>query len=402
MKRCFAFGRILFVFALVTCGMSGFLCEANADADSGKIRILMMASKAETKASTAQIRAVRAQLSDLGIDFQVAWTQTNSSDLHVQAEISEQLAKEYNATMVFWSDLLIGERVFLYVSEPGGGRILVRSISFEDKNQADRFEVIAVIVRSVAEAIAGGGHIGVSSQVSASPAASGLLAHPSPVIDPQIPAASQSQPSRPAESADAPHRRNTADVDAHQNSSANSAAPARIELAAAYGLTLYSSTQRFIHGVRAALAVRVNRWGRLFWAYRVQIPFEVKNDLVTMKLRHHPFEIGFSRRFELGSLYLDLGAAVINDPLTWQVKPADTSRVAAAGDRFRWLVGVTPFVQLSWLPLRVFKLYLAIAADIYFNESRSFVERTNGDKAAVVDPFKARPQLQLGAVFFLF
>jgi hypothetical protein len=154
--------------------------------------------------------------------------------------------------------------------------------------------------------------------------------------------------------------------------------------------------------LRLALGVRVNRFGRIYMAYHVYFPFDVESELASMTLRHHPFELGFFARFELGRLFLDLGAGIVNDPLTWEVSSSGVSRIAPMADRFRWLVGASPFVRASWSPLSMFKLYLALAVDVYFNESPSYVERVNGDKAIVVDPFTARPQCQLGFIFFLF
>jgi hypothetical protein len=416
MKPYFAMNRIFFFLTLTICAPVGFLQEANANSDSGNVRILMIASRAETQTSEEAIRAIQAQLSDLDIDLTVFWTPSYNRDLPVQADTAEQLAKQNNATMVFWCDFLVGKRVFLYVSEPGGGRILVRKVSFDDKNQRDRFLVMAVILRSVVEAIADGGHIGISPGGVGSSAAANLPKNDSPVTDSGISVDSESQPTGPPEPpsdtpqghgpseppSDTPQGHGPSELDAHPNRTEKIVAPARIDMSAAYGLTLYSPSRRFTHGVRTALGVRVSRFGRLFLGYRIQIPFEVTSDLVSMALRHHPFEVGLSRRFESGSLYLDLGAALVNDPLTWQVTDFNTSRVAAEKDRFRWLIGVSPFVELNWLPSSVFKFNIALAADIYFNESRSFVERNNGDRTTVVDPYRVRPQVRLGVIFFLF
>jgi hypothetical protein len=408
MKPYFAMNRILFFFTLTICSPIGFLQAANANSDSGKVRILMIASRAETPTSEEAIRAIQAQLSDLDIDLKVFWTPSYSRDLPVQADAAEQLAKQNNATMVFWCDFLVGKRVFLYVSEPGGGRILVRKVSFDDKNQRDRFLVMAVILRSVVEAIAGGGHIGISPGGVGSSAAANFPKSDSPRADSGVSVNSEFQPTGPPEPpSDMPPGRVPSELDAHPNRTEKIVtekivAPARIDMSAAYGLTLYSSSTRFTHGVRTALGVRVSRFGRLFLGYRIQIPFEVNSDLVSMALRHHPFEVGLSRRFESGSLYVDLGAALVNDPLTWQVTDFNTARIAAEKDRFRWLIGVSPFVQLNWLPSSVFKFNIALATDVYFNESRSFVERNNGDRITVVNPYRVRPQVRLGVIFFLF
>ena len=120
-----------------------------------------------------------------------------------------------------------------------------------------------------------------------------------------------------------------------------------------------------------------------------------------MTLRHHPFEIGFTGRLEWGGLFLDFGAGLVNDPLSWEVNPTGDTPIAPVDDQFRWLVGATPFIQLNWSPSPVYKLFLAVAADIYFNESPSFVKRLNGDEMIVMDPFSVRPHLQIGVAFYI-
>lgn len=375
---------------------------ANASSISNKVRLLMIAAESETGASQKTIHSLKAQLSDLDIDFQVAWIPTLEPDLHKQADITERLAEQYNASIVFWSDLLTGERIFLYVSEPGGGRILVRSVSFEDSERGDRFSVIALIVRTAVEAIVEGGHIGVTRGAPNGLGDSSLYSMPRPSKTPVTEPGKTATPDEASPASDAVKRQSDESAGPRRHSRKGRVDSSRLNLAAAYLLSVYSPTTRLAHGARLALAVRVNRWGRIHMAYRVQIPIDVESELAAMTLRHHPFELGFSARFEMGRLYLDIGAGIVNDPLTWKVSSVGAARIAPMADRFRWLVGASPFVRASWSPLSVFKLYLALAADIYFNESPSYVERVNGDEAIIVDPFTVRPHCQLGVIFFLF
>ncbi len=364
---------------------------SRSEPPSDKPRFLMIASEAEAEASQEAIFSLRAQLSDVGIDFRVAWVPAHTADLHAQADIVQRLAEEHAASVVFWSDLLTGDRIFLYVSEPGGGRILVRSVSLGD--QGDRFEVIAVIVRTVVEAIVDGGHIGVSPRLGDT---APRPTDPSPVASDSS-GQHTSSPDKAHEDSE-PSRR----PPRRERRRGRGTSPARLDLAAAYALTLYSPTKWVIHGVRLGLAVRITRRGRIYTAYRIQIPFDVENGLAAMTLRHHPFEAGVAWRFGRGSLFWDMGAGIVTDPLTWGVDPVDDSRIAPTRSRSRWLVGAAPFVRAGWSPIDLFKLYLAAGVDVYFNESPSYVERMDGGRAVVVDPFDARAQIRLGVVFFLF
>lgn len=168
-SSCLEAGGICLFLVFVLAATAMMALTANGDTGTDRSRILMIVSKAETAASEKAIRSIKAQLSDLEIDFQVVWIEKHSGHFRDQTDVSKRLAEKHNATIVFWSDLSVGNQVFLYVSEPGGGRILVRSIPFENDEQGDRFDVIALIVRTTVEAITGGGQIGVSPLVPSSP-----------------------------------------------------------------------------------------------------------------------------------------------------------------------------------------------------------------------------------------
>ncbi|MCP4601149.1 MAG: hypothetical protein GY847_11595 [Proteobacteria bacterium] len=330
-------------------------------------KITMIALREQNDDFQAVIEILEAQLSDLDVEFNIEWIEAFTGGLRTQAEVAKDLGEKTGARVVFWADLSVDDQIFLYFAEPGGKRILVRTIEFEQDQQDGRLEVMAVIVRTVIEAIAKDGEIGVTSPVEKQ----------------------EPKPTLPPDPVPEPPPKQTLPDSKHQ-----------FGLSAAYGLTMYDLSPFFIHGARLATGLCIAGWADLFVAYRFQIPFEAENDLIAMELRPHPFEVGFAGRIKFKNFYVDIGAAILNDLLSWSVRSKIGDKIEPMEGTFRWLVAASPFAKLSWSPSNTYKLYFSIGADAYFNETPSTVKRTNGDKETVVDPMHVKLYLQIGAMFF--
>jgi hypothetical protein len=79
--------------------------------------------------------------------------------------VAKEAAARLGALTVFWLDTSLGEQLFLYIAEPGGGRVLVRTVEAAD--ETERLESMALIVRSTVEALLAGGHLGIERSAGA-------------------------------------------------------------------------------------------------------------------------------------------------------------------------------------------------------------------------------------------
>ena len=137
-------------------------------------------------------------------------------------------------------------------------------------------------------------------------------------------------------------------------------------------------------------------------AYHALFPIDVSDGPMQLTLRYHPFAIGLFARFRRGKFYLDGGAAVTIDRLTWAATFSDDGRYSLTGDPFRWLVAVSPIVRFGWAVAEAYSLTLAVGAEVYLNESPSYIELTDGSRWTIVDPLDVRPFFYAGIQFHLF
>jgi hypothetical protein len=357
--------------------------NAGSDPDgpaTGAPRVLMIASRAEQEDSQRAAEAVESQLADLAIDLRVLWVETLAPGLREQLAATRALAAEQQAGIAFWVDVAVASEVLIYVAEPGGGRVLARSIDLGGHEDESRFETVALVVRGTVEALIEGGAIGVREpEPPAPPPGAPVEVQPEPVA-PVAPVAA------------APDGSN---VEAGDGEPAPPPFPAGgMELAASYAASFYDGEPTVIHGGRLGAAWRLVGGFQLFVAYRFQAPVDKENSLVAMTLQPHPFEIGVAVRWAWDAWRLGLGVALLNDPVTWSVLPKQDT-VHAESPQWRWLVGLSPGIAVSWSPYGSYAFFVSLGAEAYFNDGPSVVD-TGAGQMGVVEPWPVRPYLQVG------
>ncbi|MDD5309957.1 MAG: hypothetical protein PHU25_21785 [Deltaproteobacteria bacterium] len=304
--------------------------------------VMIAPGKADAVSEDASA-AVKGQLSDLPVSFQVVRIDSWPPDLPSQIGLARSVARDTRASTVFWVDLSVPDQVFLYLSEPGGGRTLVRNIESRGERTEGRVEAMAVIVRTAVTALLEGGEIGVH-------------APPPPPPEPER--------------------------------------PGMLEASVSYGLSFYSDEALLVHGARIGASVLPAEWARLFAAYRIEVPFRIENEQVAMDISPHPLEIGFAIRWRYGSVTLDGGAAFLSDWITWSASPKSDD-VLATSPKSRWRGGISPFVLLGWSPVVFSMFYISVSIDALINEKK-YVVRAGGGDIEVADPWSARPYFQAG------
>ena len=148
-------------FALCAIGL------ANADDDAPAV--VLIAEQQEEEATRDLAWAIRTQLADLDVRFDLYWVDRLDPDLPSQSGVAAGVAHVEGALLVLWCDLSSVEQVFRYLADPGGGRVLARKVTTAGAGAEGRFEAIAVIVRSSVEAMSLGGRIGIGVDVAEAP-----------------------------------------------------------------------------------------------------------------------------------------------------------------------------------------------------------------------------------------
>ncbi|MBI5525782.1 MAG: hypothetical protein HY897_05565 [Deltaproteobacteria bacterium] len=107
---------------------------------------------AETKGGAkvgSVLKTLKSNLSDLAVPVFVEETAKLPPAFADQVALARQAARRHSAGKVLWLNPA-QDQVFMYVAEPGGDRVLVRTV--EAKNDAERAEAIAIIARNFVSA----------------------------------------------------------------------------------------------------------------------------------------------------------------------------------------------------------------------------------------------------------
>lgn len=309
----------------------------------------MIAPQSDREASLRAAEAVAAQLADLPVALDVEWVETIPPDLRAQVDEARDVTDRRDATAVFWVDPTQPDQLFLYIADPEGGRVLIRSIGAEGEGAEARLETVAVIIRAAVKAVLAGGTVGVEA----------------PPREPE-------EPPGPT---------------------------GALDVFLSYALVLYSNEVLTLHGARFGLSARLVSWARAYLAYRLQWPLSVKDEYVGLDVSPHPIELGLAGRFHLGDWYIEAAAGLMVDVVTVDVTALE-DQVMTRSVEHRWLFGATPSLALGRALGKIASIYLAVSADVLFNEHWYAVDTPEGTQT-VLRPWTVRPVFRLGALFTL-
>jgi hypothetical protein len=294
--------------------------------------------------------AVQGQLGDIPVTLRIEWVDELEPDMRSQVDQAREVAKKHDAMTVFWADLSVPDQFFLYISKSTGERILVRNIGSKSGGEEERLEILAVIVRSSVKAVLEGGEIGIQSpgdaQRPAKPGSSGML-----------------------------------------------------EIAVSYGLAPYSTGNEWLHGPVVGVSTKLGSFVRAFLDYRILLPIDIEEQGIALEHRLHPFEIGAAVRWYMKSWSVDIGAAFLADLVVTKVTSAD-EQIEAKNPQNLWLFGIAPVLRIGWWPRPFATVFFSVSLDTIFNQPEYGIE-TQSEFMTIIEPWKVRPFLQIGAAFAL-
>ncbi len=146
------------------------LCSPALARDApGPSAVVLIGEQSQEELTARLARAIEVQLLDLDVRFLVHRVAQLESTLPAQSELAARVAERERALLVLWCDLSTSDDVFLYLSEASGGRVLARRVTAAGSVPEGRFEAIALIVRTGAEAMSRGSRIGIGADAGVSP-----------------------------------------------------------------------------------------------------------------------------------------------------------------------------------------------------------------------------------------
>jgi hypothetical protein len=311
--------------------------------------VVMLLPDASNDAIYRAADAIAAQLTDIPVHFIAQRVEGWENEFHHRVDRARHIAESRSAISVFWIDLSAPQQVFLFIEDPSGGRILVRNIRSGEGGEEAQFETLAVIVRGAIKSILDGGRIGVSAP-------------------PPKPA--QTQP-----------------------------AFERINISIAYAAKFYSREALIAHGARVEISLGIFRQLRVFAAYRLQFPLHLTTDLVAADIHPHPLELGLAGRWRSPKWILEIGLAVVEDFVTFEVMALD-NLVEPFEPKRKYVTSISPSVRIGRRVADVATVFLSINLDVALVNNRYVIE-TTGDPIVITTPWRLGPLFALGMTFTL-
>ena len=324
----------------------GTLAEGAVEAGAS---VVMLASRADGAAAAAAAREAASQLAALPVRFEMRWFDALAGDLREQIELARRVAAQHSAVAVFWVDFVSPERLYLFVADAEGGRLLVRETGTGNDSAEGRLMTMGVIVRG---------------------AVRGVLAGDTTAGDPVPP---RSPPPFPPKGGE------------------------QLEFGLAYGLQFFSDEVLLLHGARLEAAVRLAGPLRLLAGYRAHLPPRVERDDLMIGVLLYPVELGLSARFPFPPWSVEAGASAVVTVVDLDITSADRELVPEDDVR-RVEFAVNPWIGARLGLGPVVAAFLRLSADVVVNRHRYVVDQ--GDRVeTVVHPWRFKPLILLGASF---
>jgi hypothetical protein len=345
---------------------------ADDDDNDDKKVVVMIAPRDQEERAEPVIRAVQSQLSDLSVFFQVTWEDSLKADREERELLAAEVARTSGAAAVFWCDLDEPDRVFMYLSMDGQGRILERWL--EGSGPGGIHETLGIIVRASVVAML---------KSMAEPAQ----------LHGEIEESSTIQDAGPEES--------TVDAGDDDTNELEEVSPHKLfNVDAAYAFNMVSDENMAVSGFNVGLGVHFGLGWRLFGGYIFFEPQEYEFVEVHLELRRHPMLLGVRYEHFFGRLVLGGILAISLDYIVEDIK-VFSQAVSAERDGAELQVSAVPQIRLGVNLFYELRLFIALGIEIPFNRVEYFVGSDSGQQT-VSDSWAVRPLGLLGVSMGIF
>ncbi|MFH2005152.1 MAG: hypothetical protein ABI333_01065 [bacterium] len=346
--------------------------------------VVMVAARNQAAASRELRLAVMGQLSDANVALELYWVDRFAASPPAQLALARQVAQGKRIVAVFWCDLVSKGETFLYLAEPGKGRIMVRSVA-RVGGGVDVAESVAIIVGMSVRALVKHGR-----SFAARPGPRRVVAR-GPVAR------------RVTDPGDNPLYDEAAALEKKREVARR---PLWLALEMLYSLDFYGSRQLAsgttyppLNGASIGLVARFTpRWS-VFVSYRVIEPIKAKGENAETSLQRHPLSLGARVRWRRGRWELSGGLS-----FTFDYVAEDTSapelNVPNNGGMLQLLAGVE--ARVSFWAVGRLRILLALGAEVGLYTALYSIEKGDGDQPIVISPWPVRPYLRLGLAIDLF
>jgi hypothetical protein len=341
-----------------------------------KRTVVMLAARNQAAASKELHQAVSGQVSDTSVALELRWVNRFAASSPAQLAQARKIARGRKVVVVFWCDLSAKGEIFLYLVEPGKGRLIVRSVA--RAGSGGLAESVAIIVGMSVRAI--------------------LTSLPVPRPRPRRVPVSARRPAMPL-SADNP----LFAEGARFRKDRPPRGPRWLVLEMRYALDFFGrkqmaagTTYPIAHGVSIALAARFAKRWSAFVAFRVVEPIKAKGDPVQISFQRYPVSTGARIRFRLGR-WVELGGALsfVFDYVAVDTKvPDGYAPDLDFRNRIHSLIGGE--LRLSILAVDRLRIIIAVGAEVRLNTDPPEIPYGDEDQPIILDPWPVQPYFRFG------
>lgn len=306
--------------------------------------LIMLAPRDKPKVSQTLREAVKAQLSDVKLQFRVQPVDSLPIRADCRLASARALVGRPGVAAVFWFETQTS-RVCLLFSPDRGGRLVNRRVS--GSGEEGRYEAVAVLVRTAVR----------TGQAPQRPTTRGPRG------------ARELLPVRPL----------------------TRPGMARLDLELAYGVEIIApGAVPLAHGLRLAAGVRLHHHWTVFLGYRLEARMEV-DDGGSVELQRYPVDAGVRFRWWFGAF--ELGArAGFGFAYSRLLQRLPASSANAVKSTTEWLVFASAYGYVGIRPIARLLLFGAVGARAYLVNAKY---RLNGGDA-VLSPWVVQPSFLLG------
>jgi hypothetical protein len=336
-------------------------------------RAVVFVEPASQELDSALRDALSAQLSGGNTSLVFEHFADDRAPLRFHMAEAETFARAHTAAGVFWLDTQPDGDWLLYLSDPGGDRLLARRIEVDSRSTAAAVEAVGVITRQSADALLAGGTIGMQPIAPSSLPIAPSRPEPTPFDTPTAPVAKGSPP---------PRKR----------------AGAGVALSVAYAGDFLSKATGWQSGVTMAAGYHFSLGLYLAAGYTFIREAEVNISPVVFRLTRTPLYVEAGYAFGHGRLVPSAGLRGIVDVVGRHGFSTDGT-FADTPDSTRAVVLLSPRIRLDYEVSPVFGVFVAAGADFELN-GFSFVSRTLTQDKVLLEPNVVRPSIEVGLAFW--
>lgn len=321
--------------------------SSGEETPQGHPRVVLIAGE-EPQQTAPLVQAVRGQLSDLEVVFQLHVVDVLPVQLPEQLELAREVSRSEGAVSVFWLDHADSNRVYLYLTGESGDRVLVRELAEPD--EPGRHEALAIIVRSSVDAMLRGGRIGIEHLPAESPASPPAGAQPAPA--------------------------------------------SVLSAGLSFALKSHSGTHPALAGLDLRIGLRVYRRLTVLVGYTFVQPMEVDGASASARVLRHPARAGLGLSWTVGAFRLGPSLCLVVDYTTARAHDLAPG-LTAIEDVGDLVLGLAPAAEIGLSLSRWSELLVVLEGEVPLN-GRRYVVDAGGGREVLLEPWRFRPGLRIG------